>query len=78
MSQTYPDTQLLIDGQWQNAASGKTIAVRNPATGEVIGQLAHAGKEDLDRALAAAEKGFAIWRAVLKHSFCRICKRIFG
>lgn len=30
MSQTYPDTQLLIDGQWQNAASGKTIAVRNP------------------------------------------------
>ena len=67
MSQTYPDTQLLIDGQWQNAASGKTIAVRNPATGEVIGQLAHAGKEDLDRALAAAEKGFAIWRNTSAH-----------
>ena len=67
MSQTYPDTQLLIDVQWQNAASGKTIAVRNPATGEVIGQLAHAGKEDLDRALAAAEKGFAIWRNTSAH-----------
>lgn len=60
MSHSYPDTQLLINGQWQPAASGKTIAVHNPATGAVIGQLAHAGIEDLDRALAAAEKGFAI------------------
>ena len=34
MSTAYPDTQLLINGQWQAAASGKQIAVRNPATGE--------------------------------------------
>ena len=67
MSHSYPDTQLLIDGQWQDAASGKTIPVHNPATGEVIGQLAHAGKEDLDRALAAAEKGFAIWKNTSAH-----------
>lgn len=67
MSHRYPDTQLLIDGQWQPAASGKTTPVHNPATGEVIGQLAHAGKEDLDRALAAAEKGFAIWKNTSAH-----------
>ena len=67
MSHAYPDTQLLINGQWQPAASGKTIPVHNPATGAVIGQLAHAGKEDLDRALAAAEKGFAIWKATSAH-----------
>lgn len=67
MSHSYPDTQLLIDGQWQPAASGKTIAVHNPATGAVIGQLAHAGIEDLDRALAAAEKGFAIWKNTSAH-----------
>lgn len=67
MSHSYPDTQLLINGQWQPAASGKTIAVHNPATGTVIGQLAHAGIEDLDRALAAAEKGFAIWKNTSAH-----------
>ena len=67
MSHSYPDTQLLIDGQWQPAASGKTIPVHNPATGQVIGQLAHAGKDDLDRALAAAQKGFAIWKHTSAH-----------
>jgi succinate-semialdehyde dehydrogenase/glutarate-semialdehyde dehydrogenase len=67
MSHTYPDTQLLINGQWQPAASGKTMPVHNPATGEVIGRLAHAGKEDLDRALAAAEKGFVIWKHTSAH-----------
>lgn len=67
MSHSYPDTQLLINGQWQPAASGKTIAVHNPATGAVIGQLAHAGIEDLDRALAAAEKGFTIWKNTSAH-----------
>jgi succinate-semialdehyde dehydrogenase/glutarate-semialdehyde dehydrogenase len=59
---TYPNTQLLIDNQWCDAASGKTLAVVNPASGAEIGRVAHAGIADLDRALAAAEKGFAIWR----------------
>src|SRR5882757_4205983 len=60
----YSDVQLLIDGAWGPAASGKTIPVLNPATGEAIGTVAHAEKADLDRALAAAEKGFATWRKV--------------
>jgi len=58
----YPDVQLLIDGVWCNAASGKTIPVVNPATGEKVGTVAHAEKPDLDRALAAVEKGFQVWR----------------
>lgn len=58
----YPDIQLLIDGVWCKAESGKTIPVVNPATGEQIGTVAHAEKADLDRALAAVEKGFQIWR----------------
>ena len=61
---TYPNTQLLIDGQWQDAADGRTLAVSNPATGSEIGRVAHAGIADLDRALAAAQKGFALWRDV--------------
>ena len=59
---TYANTQLLIAGQWCDAADGKTIAVFNPATGLEIGRVAHAGQVDLDRALAAAQKGFDVWR----------------
>lgn len=59
---TYPDIKLLIDGEWRDAVSGKTIAVSDPATDEIIGAIAHAEKEDLDLALAAAERGFKVWR----------------
>jgi succinate-semialdehyde dehydrogenase / glutarate-semialdehyde dehydrogenase len=59
----YPDTQLLIDGRWADAADARHLDVRNPATGQVIGKVAHAGIADLDRALAAAERGFAEWSA---------------
>ena len=59
---TYPNTQLFINGQWQDAADGKTLAVFNPATGKEIGRVAHASTADLDRALAAAQTGFEKWR----------------
>ena len=67
MSHSYSDTQLLIDGQWQDAAGGRKIPVRNPASGEVIGHVAHADVADLDRALAAAQRGFETWRKVSAH-----------
>ncbi len=57
----YPDTHLLIDNSWAPAAAGKALPVINPATGEQIGTVAQAGVADLDRALAAAAKGFKIW-----------------
>ena len=44
----------LIDGAWRPAASGRTLAVVNPATGQAIGTVAYADKADLDAALAAA------------------------
>lgn len=62
MTASYPNVQLLIANEWVDAASGKTIEVRNPATGQVIGTVAHAGIADLDRALAATQKGFEVWR----------------
>ena len=46
---SYPDTRLLIDNEWVDAASGKTLPVLNPATGAPIGKVAHAGTVDLDR-----------------------------
>lgn len=61
---SYPNTQLFIHGQWRNAAAGKSIAVINPANGQEIGRVAHAEKSDLDAALAAAQRGFEIWRDI--------------
>ncbi len=63
-STPYTDTRLLINGQWCDAASGKTLNVVNPATGKTIGKVAHADIADLDRALAAAQQGFDAWRKV--------------
>ena len=41
---TYSDVSLMIDGAWTKGANGRTIPVINPATEEVIGQVAHAEK----------------------------------
>jgi len=46
--------QLFIDGAWRDAANGKTIEVVNPATEEVIAEVASADKSDVDAAVAAA------------------------
>jgi succinate-semialdehyde dehydrogenase/glutarate-semialdehyde dehydrogenase len=61
----YPPLQLFIDGEWISRGSRASEPVLDPATGEVLGELPHATREDLDRALAAAEKGFKIWRSFL-------------
>ena len=47
--------QLYIDGQWCDAASGATFDVRSPVTGEVIATFPQAGREDVRRAVDAAE-----------------------
>ena len=60
----YPNVQLHINGEWRNARSGRSSPVLNPATEEVIGTFAHAGKDDLDEALEATDKGFALWKKV--------------
>ena len=50
--------RLLIGGQWVEALSGRTFDSVNPATGQVIAQLAEGGAEDIDRAVAAARAAF--------------------
>ncbi len=75
---TYPNTQLFINGQWQDAADGKTLAVFNPATGQEIGRVAHASKPDLDRALEAAQKGFETWRDMTAAERSKIMRKAAG
>ena len=71
----YPNTQLFIDGRWQDAADGRTLPVFNPATGREIGRVAHAGRTDLDRALEAAQKGFETWRDTTPAERSKVMRR---
>ncbi len=75
MTISYPNTQLFIDGAWCDPAAGRTMPVVNPATGKVIGQLAHAEQADLDRALEAADKGFETWRKVSAYERSKIMRK---
>jgi phenylacetaldehyde dehydrogenase len=50
--------QMFIDGKWAEAASGKTFPTYNPATGEVLAQVAEGDREDIDRAVKAARRAF--------------------
>jgi len=56
--------KLVIDGELVPAASGRTFATVNPATGDEICQVAHGGAEDVARAVAAARRAFEnpVWR----------------
>ncbi|HVN61698.1 MAG TPA: NAD-dependent succinate-semialdehyde dehydrogenase [Gaiellaceae bacterium] len=56
----YTELGLYIDGAWTESA--EHIDVHNPATEEVIGRVPHATVDDLERAVSAAVRGFAIWR----------------
>ena len=72
---SYTDTRLLIDNEWADARGGKTLNVANPATGQTIGRVAHADRDDLDRALAAAQRGFEAWRKVPAHERAKMMRR---
>lgn len=59
---TYETLELLIDGQWRTGSEGRTEDVQNPASEQVIGQVPHASRNDLDAALESSLRGFDIWR----------------
>ncbi len=59
-----PATPAFFGGQSRYAASGATIDVRNPATGEVIGRIPRCTREDVDVAVTAAQEAFLAWRSV--------------
>lgn len=61
MTSASPDvrfTDLFIDGAFVPALSGRTFATMNPATGAHLADVAEAGAEDVDRAVAAARTAF--------------------
>ena len=71
----YTDLALYIEGQWLTGGGRKGEDIVNPATGKVLAHLPHASKADLDHALAAAEKGFAVWKATSAYDRSKIMRK---
>lgn len=63
MSDYKADLALFINGGWRVGEGRDAHAVVNPATGDTIAELPLASAADLDEAIAAADKGFKLWRA---------------
>ena len=68
-----PETRLFIDGELVDAASGRTYPNVNPATEEVMGEVADAGPEDMERAIAAARRAFDETDWSTNHAFRHHC-----
>lgn len=62
---------MFIGGRRTPSSSGRYFEVRNPATEDVIAEVAEGTPEDVDRAVAAAETGFAAWSALLPYERSR-------
>jgi delta 1-pyrroline-5-carboxylate dehydrogenase len=72
--------RLLIDGEWVEAASGKTFETLNPATEENLGWVAHGAAEDIELAVGAARRCFdderSDWRRMTPSERGKVIHRI--
>jgi succinate-semialdehyde dehydrogenase / glutarate-semialdehyde dehydrogenase len=68
-------TQCYIDGQWVGADSGATRKVNNPATGELVSTVPDATAVETRRAIEAAHRAFAGWRARTADERSRVLRR---
>lgn len=71
----YANLELFIDGKWINGDGRAGEDVINPATEKPLARLPHASAADLDRALEAAKKGFATWRAVSAYERAKVMRK---
>jgi succinate-semialdehyde dehydrogenase/glutarate-semialdehyde dehydrogenase len=65
-----------LDGKWVEADSGKTIVVKNPATGEAIGEVPALGAAETRRAIEAAHRAQPAWRALLAKERAAILRKL--
>ena len=54
--------EMLIDGNWCQGSDGRNQDLINPATEELLAQVPHASKNDLELAINASARGFKIWK----------------
>src|SRR5690349_12840028 len=72
-------TKILVDNKWVDSVSGKTFETVNPATGEVLANVAEADAADVDLAVKAARKAFhskAPWRKMSASERGRLLNRL--
>lgn len=72
---TYPRVGMLIDGEWIYDRA-PCHQVQNPADDMVLGPVPGAVEADFERALAAAQRGFEIWRKVSPQERSALLKRV--
>ena len=68
--------QMLIDGSWVEAVSGKEILVESPGNRRTIGSVPRGGAEDIDRAVKAASAAFPAWSRVVPRDRGRLLQKI--
>jgi succinate-semialdehyde dehydrogenase/glutarate-semialdehyde dehydrogenase len=66
-----------IDGEWVDSASGRVFPVTNPATGEILAEVADMGVDETRRAIHAAERALPAWRARPAKERAQILRRWF-
>src|SRR5690606_8717813 len=71
------NTGLFINGQWRDAEGGRTLEVRNPATGGVITTIADGSEADAIDAINAARDAQADWAATAPRERAEILRRAF-
>jgi succinate-semialdehyde dehydrogenase / glutarate-semialdehyde dehydrogenase len=65
-----------IDGKWVQADSGRALVVKNPATGEAIGEVPALGTAETRRAIEAAHRAQGAWRSMLAKDRAAILRKI--
>ena len=67
--------RMYIDGKWCDAANGRTLGVTNPATEEVIAEIAYGGRGDVKRALEAAARAMPGWMKQTAYDRAKVLKK---
>ena len=65
-----------IDGKWVQADSGRTLSVKNPATGAVVGEVPALGAAETRRAIEAAARAYPAWRGMLAKERAAILRKL--
>lgn len=68
-------TQCYVDGQWRDATDGKTLAVLNPANGQVLAHVPEAGTDETRLAIDAAHRALPAWRTLTAAERARYLRR---
>ncbi len=67
----------LVAGQWADADDGATLTVRNPASGDIIGQVPRMGVSETRRAIEAANAALPAWRALTAGARSKVLRKWF-